>query len=486
MRLYLEKNSKVYKLILGSFCLSILFLFIPTLVNYQGNKIIYILFTILFNLLIFNIILRKTSFYEIFFGLLIWLGFWFKFSIFESNIYRFHSIFDGRALCDFNQNNFDLILVISSIGCMGFLLSILVSTFFHNKNLSTLLIDKLLIKKKTFFFLLFLILISYLIIILININFNFYQKGLLPSNTFFYLESIFLPYLYNVGFGAALCFIIYNLHILNQKNIYIILFLLCAEGFITNTSMLSRNMILYTSSIFLGYLLVLTNEKKSIKIKNFFFISVLFLVLTFLLSNFVTNKLRSSEYVMHENNRSTNKEYKCKISENEKFLRAPELFNLLLTRSIGIEGIITTYSNKKILGFDLIKKSLSETGLEKQSFYEEKFLAKQKRFKSYKNSNQVILPGIFGYLYYTGSGFFLFFGIFFISLIFIIYEKITIIFTRNTLFASFISFVVVWRLINFGYLVSNTINFIIAIIVTTLLIFFLQKSIIFNNHHKKL
>ena len=33
---------------------------------------------------------------------------------------------------------------------------------------------------------------------------------------------------------------------------------------------------------------------------------------------------------------STNKEYKCKISENEKFLATPELFNLLLTRSIGI------------------------------------------------------------------------------------------------------------------------------------------------------
>ena len=61
MRLYLEKNSKVYKLILGFFCLSILFLFIPTLVNYQGNKIIYILFTILFNLLIFNNILEKPS-----------------------------------------------------------------------------------------------------------------------------------------------------------------------------------------------------------------------------------------------------------------------------------------------------------------------------------------------------------------------------------------------------------------------------------------
>ena len=149
----------------------------------------------------------------------------------------------------------------------------------------------------------------------------------------------------------------------------------------------------------------------------------------------------------------------------------------MLTRSIGIEGIITTYNNKDILGFNLIRQSLDETGLENQSFYEKNFLADQKRFKSYKGSNQVILPGIFGYLFFSGSYVFLFLGIFFISLILMTFENLTIILTKNIVLASFISFVVVWRLINFGYLVSNTINFIIAIVATTIIIFFLQKLI---------
>ena len=115
--------------------------------------------------------------------------------------------------------------------------------------------------------------------------------------------------------------------------------------------------------------------------------------------------------------------------------------------------------------------------MEKQSFYEKNFLGDQKRYKSYENSNQVILPGIFGYFLFSGSYTFLFFGIFFVSLFFILFESLTIILTKNIVLSSFVSFVVVWRLINFGYLVSNTLNFLVAIIATTLIIFLLEKFI---------
>ena len=93
MILYLKKNTLTFKLILGLFSFLVFLIFVPTIIKYQGNKFIYIIFSILFNSLIFNILLRKTTFYEIFFGVLIWMGFWFKFSIFESfNIQIIHNI----------------------------------------------------------------------------------------------------------------------------------------------------------------------------------------------------------------------------------------------------------------------------------------------------------------------------------------------------------------------------------------------------------
>ena len=60
------------------------------------------------------------------------------------------------------------------------------------------------------------------------------------------------------------------------------------------------------------------------------------------------------------------------------------------------------------------------------------------------------------------------------------FESLTIILTKNIVLSSFVSFVVVWRLINFGYLVSNTLNFLVAIIATTLIIFLLPFNMVFN------
>ena len=479
MILYLKKNTLTFKLILGLFSFLVFLIFVPTIIKYQGNKFIYIIFSILFNSLIFNILLRKTTFYEIFFGVLLWMGFWFKFSIFESSIYKSYTIFDGRALCDFNQNNFDQVLIISSIGCLGYFFGIFFSSFLKEKKYKYFLLDKTLINKNLFYLIFFLYIAFFFIIIFLNINFDFYRKGLRATNTFFHFESILFPYLYNIGFGAILCFVIFNLHLLSQKNKYIILFLLCVEGFLTNTSMLSRNMILYSSSIFLGYLFLLINDKRKMEVKNYFIISSLTLIIVFFASILLTNKLRSNEYLIDKNNNLINQNFECKIDQKIKTKNSPEILDLILTRSIGIEGIITTFSNKNILNFNLLKKSFEETGEEKQSFYEQNFLSNQKRFKYYKDSNQVILPGIFGYFYFSGSAFFLFFGIFIVSLLFILYEKIIKIYTQNTVLASFISFVIVWRLINFGYLVTNTLNFVIAIIGTTLIIIFLQKIIVY-------
>ena len=58
-------------------------------------------------------------------------GFLVKFSIFENHIYRFHSIFDGRALCNFDTNNFDQILISLPLANLGFFLSSFISKFFN-------------------------------------------------------------------------------------------------------------------------------------------------------------------------------------------------------------------------------------------------------------------------------------------------------------------------------------------------------------------
>ena len=121
------------------------------------------------------------------------------------------------------------------------------------------------------------------------------------------------------------------------------------------------------------------------EVKNYFIISSLTLIIVFFASILLTNKLRSNEYLIDKNNNLINQNFECKIDQKIKTKNSPEILDLILTRSIGIEGIITTFSNKNILNFNLLKKSFEETGEEKNkdSYEQENFLSNQKRFKYY-------------------------------------------------------------------------------------------------------
>lgn len=477
---YINKHNN--KIIIASVYFFIFFIFVKTLYNYEGSKIYYILFSLIFNFTIFKIFFKKVYLFELFFGFMLWLGFWFKFSIFESNIYRNSLIFDGRVLCNFNLENFDQVLLVSSFGCIGFILSIICFNLIK-KFLSQNKVHKYELRDKNFLYALLILFLSfYIFFISANFFYEIYQKGLVATNDVGFLTKVIFAYLYNIGFGAGLCFLIYNLHIYNSNFFFLIIILIAIEGFFTNFSMLSRNMVLYSSSIFLGYALLI-NENGQIKYFRIkLIVSYLILILIFFISIMGTNLLRNNKYHLISNQEIVSKG-DCLIKEKENYFKGSDLLNLFITRSIGIEGVISTQINKNILGFDLMKKSLKENVENDQSFYEKKFLVNQNRLRNYENSNQVILPGIFGYLYFSGSIFFLSSSLFLICFICLCFEKIILFYTNNNVLCSFLIFCIVWRLINFGYLVSNTLNFILSLVFTLIIIHLAQLFL--HGKHKK-
>ena len=79
---HLFKNNlsiffKIFKVII---IILILTLYFYGLKNYQGSKILYSIFSAASNYLIFFAFRKKAFFFETFFSLLLWLGFWFKFT----------------------------------------------------------------------------------------------------------------------------------------------------------------------------------------------------------------------------------------------------------------------------------------------------------------------------------------------------------------------------------------------------------------------
>ena len=79
---HLLKENKIILIIFKLFVLSlIIFIFYNGLINYKGNKYLYILFSIVSNYLLIFSFRKKTIFFDTFFSLLLWVGFWLKFTV---------------------------------------------------------------------------------------------------------------------------------------------------------------------------------------------------------------------------------------------------------------------------------------------------------------------------------------------------------------------------------------------------------------------
>ena len=84
-------------------------------------------------------------------------------------------------------------------------------------------------------------------------------------------------------------------------------------------------------------------------------------------------------------------------------------------------------------------------------------------------------PIVISFLFYPGNLYILFISLFVLVLILSLFEvlckKLT---NNNMIFASFISFIICFRLFNFGYAPSDTYLFVISIFISVLFIYFYQ------------
>ena len=117
----------------------------------------------------------------------------------------------------------------------------------------------------------------------------------------------------------------------------------------------------------------------------------------------------------------------------------------------------------------------------KKTFYETTFKldldgGKEIRFGEKRILKGNTLPGIVSFLFYSGNYFFLFFSIIFLTLLFSYFEIVCIkISNNNMIFSSFISYMIAFRLSNFGYAPSDSYLYILSILASIVLMFFLSN-----------
>lgn len=527
-------------LILSTF---LLFIFFFNLINFSGNKFLYILFSLLSFYLLLSIFFEKKYFTEIFLSIYLWLGYWWKYSYLQfSNISNkiylsasegfTHQIISSNVL---NDTFISLIIAFSAIIFSFKLFKLFNKDYFENQYFEEKYFIDLYRKFRLpiiIFYIFLFIFISFT-----NLYFGIYQKGLLNS---FYISPIIINiYKWLILFGLSFIgsiILFYEIQI-KSKNLFYVSLILFFENFLIATSHLSRAMIVNSSSLLYGIYksLKFENVEKKIRlISKLLLIVLIFFSVSFLstvqLRNINFDKNFSSyNQVVKEKFTASKNESKIKkenlkvkdanlkleidkknltdnenkeinnitiIIKNHTVIFFQEMIYLISKRWVGMESMILVTKNNERNFNTLLNAFDDRFSKMTKPYYEKVFIERDTSLNNTDNmmKNQsdfmhnssgqfiygVITPGFISFLHYANNNYFLFFSVFLTSMIFLYIEKFISFMTGNNLIlVSFLSHILVYRLIHFGYLPHQTYLLFGTILMNLLLFYFFKKTYLF-------
>jgi hypothetical protein len=495
-------------------------LFYIGLVSYPGSKILFILFSLVSNLYILLSLTYRSFFFDIFISIFFWLGFYLKFII--QITFRKYQFSEAGINIQYSIPLLNKVLIISSVGILAFLLSLIIKKFFffNHKDYKNkfIYLEKFYFdyKKKILFFFVF----SILVIAYINFSYSIYQKGIRNNENNIFL-TIFFGWLVLFGFSSFTALIL-SFEIKNKNNWIYLIFSFC-ENIVSAFSMLSRSFFFNFFSILIGYL-----YKSNFKNKKNFFINIsvilaLFFVIFFIYK--IPNYLRSvnsenrkqsqiikDQIIIKDNNNNSISAETLGVKDENVFNKEQSnnfnlIFNLISKNSliydffliatdrfVGIDGVISVvnyhYKNPQIDNWQMYHASWKEKfNPGNLSFYDTHYVYKASATKEELNiklTHQITIPGFIAHTYISGSVFFLFFVCFILNLVIYFFEFNLNKYTSNIILTSLFSQILAYRLIHFGYVPSQSYLLIVAIILNILIIIFLNYLLnIFYDFKKK-
>ena len=510
MSLYL-KNYNIFKIKYIFSVIFILFnliLFTLSLDKINYHKIYFALFVILSTYNFLFCINIKSFFFEKFFTFYMWTGFVF--------FYFLHIIFfDQNYTFSIGNFNFDnplhlkelyLVLIFFNL---GILVSLIISKkyLFINYKIKDLKFNILIEKKINYFYLIFFFII--LIIFFLNNHFKLFDYYFFSEPRYNnFLDSAF-KWFFLFGFTSLTC-IFLDLKLV-KKNIMKLFYIICFQEFLFYLSILSRGCLFNSIAIF--FALVSKNfisQKYSIKLVciTFFYIVFLFVINFYILIDKRASnskdfqRYRGLDGVLFN---ETNDNSFINISANyyfgktnshitlNKFVdfqkenisnfpqsnfkkKIEQLVMTVKNRIFGIDSLMAIVAYEK-KNFTLFKLSLEEKfnpGI--SSFFDTIRLQNNLN----ENTNNLTLPSIVGFLYYSGSYLFVLFSSILIMLICSLIEKFNIYLNNNIYLSALIGQLIAYRLWHFGYAPLNSYKYFLSIILSIFIIFVLTKILVKN------
>ena len=525
---------QIYKIFRMLFFASFIVISFYSIKFYEGSILIYMVYCLSLILMLFYLTDKKASYFEIFFSIYLFLGFWFKY-VFSLILYN-GIIYDSNVE-QIPSKNIDEILVLGIYIALTCLFSSYINKRYKKKELtqnsnnleSSFFINLYLQNRITvlIIFLAFVILVAFF-----NLKLGIHQRGFLYDNELHSTIINLFKWLLLFGFTTFSCFIFHvEIKKLKKLNIFTIVIILI-EVFCSYTSMLSRSFIINSSSLLLPIYQQSAKLKKKYDIKIimiFIMILCLATISIFGVSNIRIEKVKivikeykeltekkliksNNDLAVQEKLNNYNFQIPKKELENNKLnlkedsadslieqvaeevakdfndideskiskTSSKDVINfLLINRWIGIDSLILVSSSKN-KGYDLFFRALKEDkDFIDYTFYEKEFGLVD--VKTNVDTGKTVmkgntLPGIISFLYYTGSPLFLLLSIILIFIVFNSLENfLSYITGKNLIFICFISNMIATRLFHFGYAPKDSYMFLTSIVLAILFLIMLMR-----------
>ena len=448
----LKNSNKYINIFISLFFILNVFIFFLTVFYLKHSIKSYIIFSLISIFYFQFSCLKFRSYTELYMSIFLYLGFWFKSSIFLIfNDYTYlqfpESPQTSNIMTDeYLNKHLSEVFNIASFSIITIFLTFYIInnfTLLTNKKYNICKLDglkKFFInnKLKLYFFYIFLS----ISIIFLNYIFSIAYRGKIYLG-FDIIENIFKIFLF---FGILIIACIFFELEDNKNNIKKFIFFNIIQGFFISISIHSRAMIFEQLAIFFSIFRKIKSKLFGIKI-------FLFMISFFFLSVFIVSLIR------YNNSKSSN-----------SFFFIKEVFNLTTARWVGIDGLsaVVAYKEK---GLSFYFNALKEKNKSEVTYYEKNIFKKELEPVNFYKS--IYVPGFIAFIYYSNSIYILIITLIFLITILVCIERVVYFFSMNSLIiTNYLALVVVWRMIHFGVYPIYTLYYYSTIILFLFFIYF--------------
>jgi hypothetical protein len=470
------------------FSLFWLLLFCAGLLNFTGSRLVYTLFSVTSFAMLLSGVYRQISYGYLFLVIFLWLGFWFKLT---ANFLLFGYFPFGESVGSFNSSAhaWNQVLWIAMAGNVGVMLGRFLYALFRPKPF----VEAAQAKAPSWYpsirmWLWVAIFVAALGLVIFNIFYGIHQIGIAPRTILPWPLNALIAWMLNIGLALAIAVLIWW-DTAAKKNVMLPLYAMLGEAFLSTVSVISRSVFLFHT---IPFILVVVGRKETFQWCSRKHVLMLFATFAalFLASIAAVSFLRDYQYAASKaiptpapisaitsiatTIEPISTEVLVPPDKAVSSFRLILIHQLLVNRWIGLEGVMAVSSYAEKSG-DLLWGMLTEMR------EAGKVTAYQKISNSgYQTADEkyqfASMPGISGFLYYSGSLWLVFGGLAAFAVFTIASERVIFLLTRNPILCSLYGMTLANTIAQFGMTPRQDIPQYLMLYAAIFVIWFVQSG----------